>query len=77
MVINTIAIEIDPEIIDGTVAKIFDIITTLIGTTGEKLLDILGFFIIGSNSGNPIGVLLLTLIFVGTAFMVLRRALAE
>ena len=76
MVINTIAIQIDPVILDNTIAKLFNILTTLIGTGGEKLLDVLGFFI-NENSGNPIGVLLLTLILVGTSYMVLRRALAE
>ena len=68
--------DIDETLLDGTIAKLFNLITVLIGVFGEKFLDILGYFI-GDSSGNPIGVLLLTLILVGTAFMVLRRALSE
>ena len=76
MVIKEILLEIDQGSLDDTIAKLFNVLTTLIGTSGEKLLDVLGFFI-NKNSGNPIGVLLLTLILVGTAYMTLRRALAE
>ena len=64
--------DIDESLIDNTVGKLFDILTTLIGVFGAKFLDILGYFI-NDSSGNPIGILLLTLIFVGTSFMVLRR----
>ena len=76
MVINTISLQIDPVILDNTIGKLFNVLTILIGTSGEKALDILGFFI-NENSGNPIGVLLLTLILVGTAYMTLRRVLSE
>ncbi len=64
--------DIDETLIDSTIAKLFDIFTTLLSVFGEKFLDILGFFV-NNKSGNPIGVLLLTLIFAGTAFMVFKR----
>ena len=72
MVIKEILLEIDEVLIDNTIAQLFNVITVLIGFIGEKVLDIGGFFI-NKKSGNPIGVLLLTLILVGTAYMVFRR----